>query len=238
MANENNQLFKGLGAGSLEVPADLILTAQDQLTPRYILYRANGSLLYGVMTQAQRDAIVSPPEGLQIYNSTSHSPNFFNGTSWQASFSAGSSGGTTLYADLTPSTESTPNTITNIKSYTLPANTLVVGKSLRITTFGTAVDDGFVVNYTFINFGATTTASTAFSNAAVNQWSMQTVIGPFSTSSESYSSASVYNLNPTYNSGTASELLTAPVVINIQVNLAANVNPQSVTCSGLVVELF
>lgn len=238
MANENNQLFRGLGAGSLEVPNDLILTAQNQLTPLFTIFRLNGSVLYGVMTQTQRDAIVSPAEGLQIYNSTSHFPNFFNGTSWQSSFSTGSFGGTTLYSDLTPSTVSAPNTITNIKSYTLPANTLTVGRSLKITTFGTGVDDGFVTNFAFTNFGATTTATIAFSNAAVNQWSMQTVIGAFTSSSESYSSAATYNLNPSYASAGASEDLTNPVTINIQVNLSPNVNPQSVTCNGLIVELF
>lgn len=44
MANENNQLFKGLGAGALEVPSDLILTAQDQLTPLLTITRLTGNI--------------------------------------------------------------------------------------------------------------------------------------------------------------------------------------------------
>lgn len=44
MANENNQLFRGLGAGALEVPSDLVLTAQDQLTPLFTITRATGNI--------------------------------------------------------------------------------------------------------------------------------------------------------------------------------------------------
>jgi hypothetical protein len=34
------------------------------------------------LTSAQRDAIASPATGLQLYNSTSNTPDFYNGTSW------------------------------------------------------------------------------------------------------------------------------------------------------------
>ncbi|HEX8773269.1 MAG TPA: hypothetical protein VF735_06650 [Pyrinomonadaceae bacterium] len=36
------------------------------------------------MTTTQRDAISSPPEGLQIYNTTTHQMNYYNGTTWVA----------------------------------------------------------------------------------------------------------------------------------------------------------
>jgi lysophospholipase L1-like esterase len=35
------------------------------------------------MTSTQRDAIVSPAEGLEIYNLTTHKKNFYNGTGWR-----------------------------------------------------------------------------------------------------------------------------------------------------------
>jgi hypothetical protein len=35
------------------------------------------------LTQAQRSAIISPPAGLQIYNSSNNSVEYYNGTSWQ-----------------------------------------------------------------------------------------------------------------------------------------------------------
>jgi len=34
------------------------------------------------MTEANRDAISNPAEGLIVYNTTTHKPNFYNGTSW------------------------------------------------------------------------------------------------------------------------------------------------------------
>lgn len=36
------------------------------------------------MTTTQRDAITSPAEGLEIYNTTTHTKNFYNGTVWKA----------------------------------------------------------------------------------------------------------------------------------------------------------
>ncbi len=48
---------------------DLTSTSQGFLPPR--------------LTSEQRDAIASPPEGLTIYNLTTHRPNFFDGSAWQ-----------------------------------------------------------------------------------------------------------------------------------------------------------
>lgn len=39
-------------------------------------------VLFSPMTEAERDAVVTPPEGLEIFNLTSHKKNFFNGTVW------------------------------------------------------------------------------------------------------------------------------------------------------------
>lgn len=38
--------------------------------------------LFSPMTETQRDAIVSPPEGLELFNLTTHKKNFYNGTIW------------------------------------------------------------------------------------------------------------------------------------------------------------
>jgi hypothetical protein len=40
------------------------------------------------MTTEQRDAITSPPDGLMIYNTTTHKINFYNGSAWEAVTSA------------------------------------------------------------------------------------------------------------------------------------------------------
>jgi len=43
---------------------------------------AKGSRPYPSMTGAQRDAISSPAEGLTVYNTDTHKPSLYNGTSW------------------------------------------------------------------------------------------------------------------------------------------------------------
>lgn len=48
---------------------DIISTSKGFLPPR--------------MTSTERDAITSPAEGLQIWNTTTHLPNWFDGTIWQ-----------------------------------------------------------------------------------------------------------------------------------------------------------
>ncbi len=40
------------------------------------------------MTEVQRDAIVAPLAGLEVYNSTSNKMNFYNGSAWEAVTSA------------------------------------------------------------------------------------------------------------------------------------------------------
>lgn len=47
----------------------------------------NKGLLIPRMTTAQRDAIQNPAEGLEIYSTTDHTKYFFNGTTWQETFS-------------------------------------------------------------------------------------------------------------------------------------------------------
>jgi hypothetical protein len=48
---------------------DVVSTTKGMLPPR--------------MTTTQRDAIVSPPEGLTVFNTTTHRPNRYDGTAWR-----------------------------------------------------------------------------------------------------------------------------------------------------------
>ena len=66
----------GIGVSSVEASALLELgsTTQGFLMPR--------------MTTAQRDAISSPATGLEVYNTTTNEPEFFDGSSWSGSIVA------------------------------------------------------------------------------------------------------------------------------------------------------
>lgn len=55
------------------------------------LISTNRGILIPRMTTTQRDAISTPTEGLEIYNTTTHSKNFYNGSSWQSLSSGGGS---------------------------------------------------------------------------------------------------------------------------------------------------
>ena len=45
---------------------------------------AKGGFIPQLMTTTARDAVVSPAEGMTIYNSTTHTLNFYNGSAWKA----------------------------------------------------------------------------------------------------------------------------------------------------------
>jgi hypothetical protein len=80
------------------------------------------------MTQTQRDAISSPHEGSEIYNTTTHKYNFYNGTAWIQ-------GGTTSGSVSITGTSTTTFTVTigqtmpnNIyKAFVQPTSTLALG---------------------------------------------------------------------------------------------------------------
>jgi len=59
----------GTAAPSVSALLDMTSTTKGVLLPR--------------MTTTQRDAIASPAEGLEIYNLTTHTKDFFNGTVWK-----------------------------------------------------------------------------------------------------------------------------------------------------------
>ncbi len=75
-----------IGAGSRHMGAMFELFSTTQ-----------GSIPFPLMTQTQRDAIgASAVEGLNIYNTTTHAPNYYNGTSWVAYGSGGGGNDTTI----------------------------------------------------------------------------------------------------------------------------------------------
>jgi hypothetical protein len=67
--SESGQLTIGISNPATTAKLDIQSITQGVLLPR--------------MTTAQRDAITSPAEGLEIYNLTTHTKDFFNGTVWK-----------------------------------------------------------------------------------------------------------------------------------------------------------
>lgn len=57
-------------------------TASPSASSLLQLDSTSKGLLQPRMTTVQRDAITSPAEGLTIFNTTTHKPNYYNGTSW------------------------------------------------------------------------------------------------------------------------------------------------------------
>ncbi len=70
-------------------------TSVPEATAIADIYSVTKGMLPPRMTTTQRDAIVDPAEGLQIYNVTTHVDNFFNGSSWIAISAASLAGSDT-----------------------------------------------------------------------------------------------------------------------------------------------
>lgn len=75
---------------------------------------SKGSIPSPKMTTTQRDAIGSPVEGLQVFNTTTHKPNYHNGTSWI-------DGGENLYT--------ADGTLSGNRAVTAGSNTLTISGS-------------------------------------------------------------------------------------------------------------
>lgn len=75
--NSNRQLSTSavISAGS-NVPDTSAILAATSITKGFLPPRMNTT---------QRDAIATPAEGLQIHNTTTHVPNFWNGSAWTSS---------------------------------------------------------------------------------------------------------------------------------------------------------
>lgn len=70
-------VLKG-GAGAADASASMQIDSTSQ-----------GILLFPRMTEAQRDAIATPAEGLIVYNTDDDSPNGYNGSAWVNYFQLG-----------------------------------------------------------------------------------------------------------------------------------------------------
>lgn len=72
----------------LDVPILVVLVAGVTITGALTVNSTTAGFLPPRMTTGQRDAIATPAEGLQIYNTTTKKINFYNGTAWEAVTSA------------------------------------------------------------------------------------------------------------------------------------------------------
>jgi hypothetical protein len=76
VANENDDLIEGLGSGKQQLVSNLILTTTTK------------SIAFPSLTTAERDALVSPPDGLVVYNETTNKLNVRANGAWEAVTSA------------------------------------------------------------------------------------------------------------------------------------------------------
>lgn len=115
------------------------------------------------LTSAQRDAISLPATGLQVFNTTRNTPQFYTGTSW-------SNVGRTTLATFSTDASNSGSTETDLYSYSMPASTLenngdrviadYSGISAAAATYKVYV--GGTQVYTFSMANALTTASNAW----------------------------------------------------------------------------
>lgn len=84
----NSQAFQfDLGLVTSNIIADSVSVGAPVLDPAALLQinSTTKGFLLPRMTTTQRDAISSPPDGLEIFNTTNNEPEFFNGATWESS---------------------------------------------------------------------------------------------------------------------------------------------------------
>jgi hypothetical protein len=120
----NDALSVGIGASSINASAKLQVdsTTQGFLPPR--------------VTTIQKNTVATPVAGLEVYDSTTNTPNYYNGTTWvevASNQTTGLSPG--LFAQTTDSTAVTNTTVettiisTGVGTLSVPANQFQVGAS-------------------------------------------------------------------------------------------------------------
>jgi len=116
-----------------------------------------------VMTQAQRDAIVTPVSGLDIFNGTTNRPNYYNGAAW---IEYGQS-----YSTIPPSvvTYTAGDTAPSIAGAG-PVVTMNIANSVAttITSFPGASGNGQLLLLIFQDANTTVTRATAHLDGGVN----------------------------------------------------------------------
>jgi len=91
---QGNMRINGNSSGSIGMGTNTTIAASAKLE----LSSTTQGFLTARMTTTQRDAITSPATGLEIYNTTTNLPNFYNGTAWTA---LGGSAATPSFDDVT-----------------------------------------------------------------------------------------------------------------------------------------
>ena len=146
------------------------------------------------MTTAQRDAIVTPAAGLSIYNTTTNTQDYYNGTSWiqlQTAGSGLSGSGTTNYIPKFTGTSSIGNSLiydngTNVligtttdAGYKLQVNGDAYINTLRIGLGAGSIASNTVVGYNALNSNTTGNRTVAIGKEAlfVNTASNNTAVG-------------------------------------------------------------
>jgi len=83
--------FIELAAGGVQVnvlqPGKVVVSTEPSAGDPSAIFEVRSTTkgtLLSTMTEAQRDAIATPAEGLEIYNLDTHTKNFWNGTVWKA----------------------------------------------------------------------------------------------------------------------------------------------------------
>lgn len=109
--------------GSATLDASAVLQA-DSTTKGFLPPR---------MTQAQRDAIVSPVNGLIIHNTTTNLVNFFNGTSWVA-ISSSSNATPTVSGVVTSYTPVVAASVNDVNNADYPITTTDGYETILVTT--------------------------------------------------------------------------------------------------------
>ena len=171
VSNNTRRLFIGATTGNIGIGT----IVPDAVSIFEIASTTKGAINAPLMTEAQRDAISTPPEGLKIWNADTKKDNSFNGTIWEqaafqpenviyvtqeSDFGTPSGGAITLkentvYILYNDDPEASQKTITLTNRLIIPD-----AGGLRITSVGIAT---FILSYTGTgNFITTTSSFTGF----------------------------------------------------------------------------
>lgn len=125
--------FAGQTAIGTNAPSDSAKLQVDSTTQGFLPPR---------MTTTQRDAIATPASGLEIFNTTSNTKQYYNGSSWVNLTASGGSSGVVV-TTITVDTGSTPSTSTihTITDATVTSSSTVIANVSMTTTADNSLDD-------------------------------------------------------------------------------------------------
>lgn len=126
-----------VGIGTDNPQAELDVVGKIKSTGLEVTSTTQG-VLFPRMTTAQRDAIISPQEGMEIFNTTTKKKNIYNGTKWEPIGGDSTPAGTIAYFDLAVCPEGWSEA-TNAKGRYIVGTQNSANKNL---TVGQALSDG------------------------------------------------------------------------------------------------